>query len=405
MRVLFLSSWYPYPADNGSRLRIYHLIRQLSSRQEVSLISFAEEPISDSRIRAMRALCAEVKVVPWRRFQPRRLKAVLGLFSLLPRSVVDTYSEEMAQTVLREAAWFQPDVVVASQMDTAPYARQLAVKRVLDEVEVTVLYEAYARERSRLRRLRAWLTWQKLVAYLRAVLRDFDGCTVVSNVEHRRVMEIVAAKSPIVVVPNGVDAEACARVAVQPEPDTLIYSGALTYEANFDAVNHFLRETFPLIQAQRPGVKLFVTGKLDGVRLNDLSHNDGVIFTGYLDDVRPRIAQSWVSVVPLRVGGGTRLKILESLALGTPVVSTSKGAEGLDFVNGRELFIADAPSEFAQRVLHLLGDCALREELSAAGRRAVADRYNWTTIGQLFCDFVERTAQGKTMGGYEPVHA
>ncbi|MCS6846138.1 MAG: glycosyltransferase family 4 protein [Anaerolineae bacterium] len=405
MRVLFLSSWYPYPADNGSRLRIYHLLRQLSSRHEISLISFTDEPVSDDRLRAMRALCAEVKTVQQRRFKPGRLKAILGFFSTRPRSVVDTYTEEMTQTVLREATRFRPDVVVASQMDTAPYARRLDARRVLDEVEVTVLYEAYARARSKLRRFRAWLTWQKLTAYLRSLLYDFDGYTVVSDAERRRVIQATATRTPVAIVPNGVDVEVCARIVAQPKPDTLIYSGALTYGANFDAVNYFLREIFPLIQAKRPGVKLFVTGKLDGVNLDVLPRNDGVVFTGYLDDVRPRIAQSWVSVVPLRIGGGTRLKILESLALGTPVVATSKGVEGLDFEAGRELCIADAPSEFANQVVRLLEDHALRETLSLAGRRAVTARYNWSAIGQSFCDFLEGIVQGEGAREYEPVHA
>lgn len=405
MRVLFLSSWYPYPADNGSRLRIYHLLCQLSSRYEISLISFTDEPISSDRLRAMRALCAEVKTVQQRRFQPGRLKAILGFFSARPRSVVDTYSEEMTQTVLREAARFRPEVVVASQVDTALYARRLDTKRVLDEVEVTVLYDAYAREQSKLRRFRAWLTWQKLTAYLRSLLSDFDGYTVVSDAERRRVVQATATRTPVVVVPNGVDVEACARIVAQPEPDTLIYSGALTYDANFDAVNYFLREIFPLIQAKRPGVRLFVTGKLDGVNLDALPRNDGVIFTGYLDDVRPRIAQSWVSIVPLRIGGGTRLKILESLALGTPVVATSKGAEGLSLAQEQELFVADAPFEFAERVLRLLENQLLRETVSMAGRRAVITRYNWSVIGQSFCDFLERIARGEAAREYEPVHA
>ncbi len=404
MRMLFLSSWYPYPADNGSRLRIYHLIRQLSLRHEISLISLAEEPVSEGRLRAMRALCAEVKTVHQRCFQPRRLKAILGLLSTHPRSVVDTYNEAMMQTVLHEVARFRPDVVIASQMDTAPYARRLAVRRVLDEIEVTVLYEAYARARSKLRRFRAWLTWQKLTAYLRGLLSDFDGYTVVSDAERRRVIEALALPVPVAVVPNGVDVEACTRIVAQPEPDTLIYSGALTYDANFDAVDYFLREIFPLIRTKRPGVRLFVTGKLDGVNLDTLPRSNGVVFTGYLDDVRPRIAQSWISVVPLRIGGGTRLKILESLALGTPVVATSKGAEGLDFEDGRELHIADAPSEFASQVVRLLEDRALREASGAAGRQAVAARYSWSTIGASFCNFVECIARGETMQPRRPLH-
>jgi glycosyltransferase involved in cell wall biosynthesis len=151
----------------------------------------------------------------------------------------------------------------------------------------------------------------------------------------------------------------------------------------------FLHEIFPLIQAQRPQVKLYITGKLAGVPVDRLPRNEGVIFTGYLDDIRPRVAQSWVTIVPLQIGGGTRLKVLESLALGTPVVATGKGAEGLDLAPGRDLLIADKPADFAAAVLRLLQNPTLRETLSRNGRAAVK-KYDWQIIGQNFCNFVER---------------
>jgi polysaccharide biosynthesis protein PslH len=118
---------------------------------------------------------------------------------------------------------------------------------------------------------------------------------------------------------------------------------------------------------------------------------EGVIFTGYLDDVRPTIAQSWVSIVPLLAGGGTRVKILESLALNTPVVSTTKGAEGLDLVPGRDFLVADCPDDFAAAVLRLLEDVHLRNSLGRHGRQAVAAQYNWESIGQTFREFIDMT--------------
>jgi glycosyltransferase involved in cell wall biosynthesis len=232
--------------------------------------------------------------------------------------------------------------------------------------------------------------------YLSNLVPDFNACTVVSEPEHRRLTQIVPGYAPITIIPNGVDAahydEIAAEIAAEPQPDTLIYSGSLTYHANFDAVEFFLCGVFPLIQAQRPNVKLFVTGKLDGVSIDSLPHDSGVTFTGYLDDVRPLVANSWISIVPLRVGGGTRLKILESLALGTPVVSTSKGAEGLDLASGRDILIADKPTDFAAAVLRLLQDASLRGALGKNGRLAVTRKYDWGTIGGQFCDLIENVS-------------
>jgi glycosyltransferase involved in cell wall biosynthesis len=235
--------------------------------------------------------------------------------------------------------------------------------------------------------------WWKLSRYLADLLPTFEGCTVVSEAERALLLQVSPGVKNVEIVPNGVALEHFTPGFDPPEPDALVYPGALTYDANFDAVDYFLREVFPLIRAERPHVKLYVTGKLDGVPVNRLPTDDNVVFTGYLDDVRPRVAKSWATVVPLRMGGGTRLKILESLALGTPVVATTKGAEGLDLTPGQDLLVADEPAGFAKAILHLLQDVALRERLGHSGRKAVG-RYDWQIIGEQFCDFVEGVVAG-----------
>jgi glycosyltransferase involved in cell wall biosynthesis len=221
------------------------------------------------------------------------------------------------------------------------------------------------------------LTWLKLSRYLSRLLRSFQGVTVVSQRERELSARLLPEHAQVAVVPNGVDLEANSGDFGIPEPDTLIYSGALTYVANLDAMEFFLGDIMPLIQARRPGVTIKITGRYDGVPIERLPMRSGVMLTGYLDDVRPAIAQSWVCVVPLRIGGGTRLKILEAMALGTPVVSTSKGAEGLEVTAGQDILIADGPSAFADAVLRLLDDPQLRNRLADAGRQLVQVRYGW----------------------------
>jgi glycosyltransferase involved in cell wall biosynthesis len=269
--------------------------------------------------------------------------------------------------------------------------------RIFEEIELTTSYEASLKEAQPVQRLRRRLAWKKLSNYVAHLLRSFDGGTVVSAQECKRVLQVAPGYQPISIVPNGVDVAYLATTDFgPPEPDTLIYSGALTYHPNFDAVDFFLREVFPLIQAERPQVKLFITGKLDGVPIERLPVNKNVIFTGYLDDIRPRVAQSWINIVPLREGGGTRLKILEALALGTPVVATAKGVEGLDLAAGHDLLVADEPAEFATTILQLLQDLPLRERLSQNGRQTVAARYDWSIIGRQFNEFLETVvAQGR----------
>jgi len=195
------------------------------------------------------------------------------------------------------------------------------------------------------------------------------------------------------VVPNGVDIESYTGDFGSPVPDTLTFTGVLTYFANFDAIGFFLEEIWPRVRASRPGAKLWITGRTEGVPLERLSLDEGVNFTGYLDDIRPHVARSQVCIVPLRVGGGTRLKILEAMALGTPVVSTSKGAEGLDVTAGQDILIADEPQAFANAVLRLLDDADLRARLSENGRRLVSERYDWREIGTRLNAFLERVTE------------
>jgi glycosyltransferase involved in cell wall biosynthesis len=370
MRILFLSTWYPYPPDNGSRIRVFNLVKRLARHHEVALLSFARGPVSKERLTEMESYCRPVHAVPYKEFSPNRLKALLGFLSSRPRSVVDTYSREMQVLVEQVRSSESFDVVVASQAGAAPYALLLSqAPRVFEEVELAVIYERFASQRSLLSRARSGLTWWKMSRFMDRLLRDFQGCTVVSEQERDLLARVVPEYGSVAVVPNGVDLEENSGDFGPPGPDTLVYSGALTYGANFDAMEFFLRDIFPLVKARRPDASLRITGRTDGVPIEQLPLGDGVELTGYLDDIRPAVAQSRACVVPLRVGGGTRLKILE----------------------------ADTPGEFAEMVLRLLTDDSLHHRLRDNGRRLVRECYDWSAIGARFNTFLEWVASQHRM--------
>jgi len=397
VRILFISGWYPYPPDNGAKIREFNLIKQLASRHEITLLSFYSSPdsMSQERLDAMRPHCRSVAAVSYKEFNPTRFRALLALFSTRPRAVVDTYSLEMAGLVKSASDGRVFDVVIAATQRTVPYALLVdGVPWVFEEIELASLYDKYAKAPGWVARLRYGLMWWKQTHYVRGLLSRCGGCTVVSEQERELILSISPDYASLVVVPNGVDLEANTGDFGQPKPDTLIYTGALTYDANFNAMEFFLRDVFPLVKAQRPSVSLRITGKYDGVPVERLPLGDGAELTGYLDDIRPAVAQSWICVAPLRVGGGTRLKILEAMALGTPVVSTSKGAEGLKVTHEENILIADDPGDFAQAIVRLLENENLRARLSASGRRLVEGQYSWEMcarqLEQLLCQVVER---------------
>lgn len=389
MRFLFLSRWYPHPVDNGAKIRIFNLLKYLTEQHTVDLISFTERPVAETDLAAMRVYCQDVAAVPYRPFQPTGMKAMVGFFAPRPRSVIDTFHPELDALTQQWAQKNRYDLIIASQIDMIPYALRVpGIPRLFEEIEVTTIHEAFSRERHPLRKMRSALTWWKLQNYIRESLPHFAGYTVVSGAEREHIQRILPGyQGCVTIVPNGVDVMAHHRDFGPVEPDSLVYAGAMTYRANFDAVAYFLGEIWPHILAERPQTRFYVTGKLNGVPVEQLPKRDGVVFTGYLDDVRPRVAQSWLSVIPLRVGGGTRLKILESLALGTPVVTTSKGMEGLELKPERDVLVADTPETFAAAVLRLLRDADLRTALSQYGRMAV-QQYDWPAIGAKWCEFV-----------------
>lgn len=381
MRILFLSRWFPYPTDNGSKLRSFNLIKQLSRNHEVDLISFVDGSSATIDQRAMQAFCRRIWVRPYHPFEPDRSPSLSELLSPRPRNLERTYSGAMRELILRVVSSHSYEVVVASQIETAVYAEEVnRIPRIFEEVELATIYEKYARERHPVRRYRYALTWWKLSNYVARLLPKFEASTVVSERERELVHRAAPRYREVHVVPNGVDTQHNAVASFRPGAGSIVYSGSLTYGANFDAVAFFLAEILPLIQARLPHAHFSVTGSLEGVGLASLPPASGVTFTGYLDDIRPTIAASRVSVVPLRVGGGTRLKILESLALGTPVVSTRKGAEGLGLESGEEILIEDDPKEFAGAVIEVLQDDGLWQSLRRNGRRAVEHGHDWSAV-------------------------
>lgn len=393
MNILFLSRWYPYPADNGSKIRVYNLLQFLATRHNVTLLSFTQENLTPERLDGMRALCSQVHALQYKSFQPSSMKSLVGFFSRWPRSFRDTHNPEMQALVERLHAESPFDLVIASQFDMAPYALALkGVPKLLEEVEISIFRDQYLKETHPLKKARKRLMWMKWNIFMRDILSDFAGCTVVSEPEIEPIQEIVPGYNRVAVIPNGADLGRLTMNLAPPQPSTLVYTGSLTYYVNFDAMKFFLGEVFPLIQAECPQVKLQMAGRLDGVPLGDLPACENARHIGHQQDIRPLVAGSWASIVPERVGGGTRIKVLESMALGTPVIATTRAATGLNLTPGYDVLVADQPRAFAEAALRLLRDPDLRLTLSQNGRRTIETHYDWNVIGEKLDDLLHKLA-------------
>ncbi len=390
MRMLFLSRWLPYPPQNGSKLRIYSLLRGLCAHHDVTLLTFNETPNVPPDLTVLKQICADVQVVPYRAFAPGSWQAKVGFFSTRPRSAIDTYSPEMALHIERILANGDFDLVIASQIDMADYYQSFAAyPAIFEEVEVGLNYE----QRTRADIWQRWhysLGWVKKKHYLARLLPNFRVSTAVSEQEKELLRQHVAPDyNSIEVIPNCVNLSDYDDVDVAPQPNSMIFAGSFTYGPNYEAMVWFLKEVYFRIQMQLSGVHLTITGNHADKPLPPASN---VTLTGFVDDVRPYIQSSWLSLAPIWQGGGTRLKILESIALRTPVVATSKGAEGLNLKPEEHILIADTPEAFAQAVLRLLQDPGLRQRLSDEAYEQVSRQYDWAAVLPRFLDLVENVA-------------
>jgi glycosyltransferase involved in cell wall biosynthesis len=389
MRILFLSAWFPHPPSNGSRLRVSHLLRALAPRHEVALLSFADQPDADPSAPALRALCRSVQVLPRPSFDPRAWRSRLALLGPRPRSLVATFSPAMAGAVRRALAGGACDAVVASELACAAYAPWFGgAPALFEDLELGALHDQLTQAP---RRWRAALMWAKHRRYLRGLLCHFRACTVVSESERALLVGVLGGDRAIYVLPNGVAVAEYPAGGTAAEPDTVIFTGSLRYRPNYDAMRWFVGMVWPRVQRARPAARLLITGAHDDLPLPVATN---VARSGFVDDVRPLLGAAWLAVAPIFAGGGTRVKILEAMAAGTPVVATAKGAEGLDAVAGEHLLIADEPAAFADHVIALLADPARRARLARAGRALVETRYDWRVLGPQFESLLRAVATG-----------
>lgn len=394
MRILFISRWFPYPPNNGSKLRIINLLRGLSNFHIVDLLSFTDRVVSESDLLILHNYCQSIKTEPWITYNPHSPQARFGYLRLVPRSLIDTYSHSMARGIMEMLEKHSYDLVIASQLDTAIYRRHfIGVPALFEEVEVGVLYMRYLLAKTQKQKLRSWLTWEKHKHFLKHLLREFQNCSVVSAQERNLILKEISTDVNIDIIPNGVMLSEYDKIEIPPQSNTIIFTGPFTYYVNYEAMCWFVENVYPRIQEKIPDVKLIITGDSAGLKL---PNKKNVVHLGYVEDVRVHIASSWVSVAPLLQGGGTRLKIIESMALHTPVISTTIGADGLGACPGKDLIIADTPDDFASAVVQVLINERLRKEISINAYQFVRENLDWSVIMPSFLDLVEKTAYSRT---------
>lgn len=380
MRILVLSAFLP-SRESGGRVRLRALMRGLAERHTISLVSFAPPDVDTAIVAEVRASYEEVVVVPSAHIATRARKRALQV-----RSLASAHSYERLACDRPELQAALDDVLARTAFDVvhiegcpmAHYDVRGAAPVVLDEqnVEYDVLRRVVGITRSLPRRAYNAVNARRLQREEEDSWRAADAVAMTSERDARFVAE-AAPRTRVAVVPNGVDATSFTPSPTAPEWGTVLFFGELGYYPNTDAMLFFANEVLPILRRTHPSVRLVIVGPNAPPAIRALA-SENVVVAGAVPDVRPYIAGAHAVVVPLRVGGGTRLKILEAMAMGRPVVSTSLGAEGLAARHGREILLADGAPGFAEAVARMLDDERLSLALASAGRRLVEREYDWS---------------------------
>lgn len=390
MKILFIVPNVPYPLDNGGRIRVYKLMESLAELgHEIDLLAFNRSESGPEPTEALQKICVNVHVVPLlerQRFVNKRKSQLRSLFQPTPYQYAALYSETMQDALNRIVQERKYDIIQFEFSQMGYHELPDYSNCVLDQhnVEAELLYRTYTTESGITRKLYSFVEWRKFQRDERAITDKFPIC-LTTSARDAEMLRDDAPKPDYHVIPNGVDCAFFAgneRTAV-PDKNMLIFTGTIDYHPNLDGLKYFLDEVFPLIEEKVPDVKFYIVGRSPPALIQaygDASEN--IIVTGGVEDMRPYFDKAGVVVVPLRIGGGTRLKILEAMAMSKPVVSTSIGAEGIDTTPGTDILLADEPATFAQSVVDLLADDERQQNVGQAGRRLVEAKYDWHSIAK-----------------------
>jgi sugar transferase (PEP-CTERM/EpsH1 system associated) len=402
MRILWLKTDLLLPLDKGGKLRTWHLMRHLAARHEISYLAFAPPGEPHENLAGMHEVAAHVETVP----RTEVAKASAAFFARvawhladpLPYAVGQYRSRAYRRRVRELLAARDFDLVVADFLfPVINLPRHLPCPAVLftHNVEAEIWRRHAETATGTVRRALYGIQHRRMLRYEGRALRRFDGLLAVSDADRETFARLYPGveRDAIYVVPTGVDVDYFSPAPSPAESAELVFTGSMDWLPNEDAMQWFCRDVLPRIREAVPQVRLSIVGRAPTPAVLRLASSHGVRVTGRVDDVRPYIHDAAVFVVPLRIGGGTRLKIFEAMAMGKAVVSTTVGAEGLPVTHQQDILLADNDTSFAQSVVGLLRDIDARRRLEIASRRLVAEHFDWSVVARDLDDALVRCAR------------
>lgn len=395
MRILMLAHRIPYPPHTGDKIRAYHIARYLARRHRLTLAFLVDEAADQAGIEPLRREMGDVMFAklwkPW-----SVAKGLAGLASGSSLTLPYFYSRGLQERVRQRVSDADFDLIYASSSPMAQYAGGSTLPLVMDFVDVDS--DKWSQYADRTQPPRSWLyraEGRRLQRYEAGIARRARSCLLATRVEEA-LLRSFAPRARTAVIPNGIDLEYYSPVETATESRVLIFTGAMDYLPNIDAVTYFCDEILPRVRQAVPDAVLHIVGLRPAPSVRRLGERPEVVVTGAVPDVRPYYARASVCVAPLRIARGIQNKVLQAMALGVPVVASSAAARGLDAEAGEHFHVEDEPAAFASRLVALLQSSSERRAVGGRGRAFVERHYSWEASFSRVEDVLEAAVRKDT---------
>lgn len=400
MKILWVKTELLHPLDKGGKIRTFHMLRELKRVHHITYVTLDDGQAAPDAVERAAEYCHDVVRIPFR-VQPKRssgfyAELVGNLPSSLPYAVAKYRSRAMRQEISARVAGADVDVLVCDFLFPSvnvPDGLRCSALLFQHNVEALIWKRHWELARDPVSRAYLRTQWRRMRAFEGGECHRYDHVVVVSP-EDRDLVSREYGVRGVSDVPTGVDT-AYFRPSgrYRRDPHSMVFTGSMDWIPNEDAVRFYVEQILPRVRQALPDATLVVVGRNPSPGLLALAAREpGVIVVGRVEDVRPYMERASLYVVPLRIGGGTRLKIFEAMAMGLPVVSTRVGAEGLPVTDGQDIVLADAPAQFADGVVQLLTDQARARTLGEVAARTVRERAGWDRVATEFAAICERVA-------------
>jgi sugar transferase (PEP-CTERM/EpsH1 system associated) len=390
MKILWVKAGGLVPPDTGGKIRSYNILRELARRHSITFFSFYAAHDRDVHPE-LKDVFESVVCMPLQLPAPKSVAEMrhygIRLLSAEPYSITKYCLPEVRRGLRALLEQESYDVILCDFIFAAgviPWDWPVPKVLFTHNVEAAIWRRHYEVASNPIWKAISWREWRKMEAAERHYLHLADRVLTVSETDRDAVAGFLDT-GKITVIPTGVDVDYFQPMSVEETANSLVFTGSMDWLPNEDAILYFVDAILPLIKQQCPEVSLEVVGRSPSRKLQALAEREkGVRFTGWVEDIRPFVARGSICIVPLRIGGGTRLKIFEAMAMSKAVVSTSVGAEGLPVQAGENILLADTPGDFADSVVSLLRDPEERKRMGASARVLVQEKYSWPKVAENF---------------------